>query len=66
MEKRKSAKFLFEMSHDEAREVIERKKNDKDSLVSQTQFGRLARHCLDCEDCERKAKEAGLLISRES
>ena len=66
MEKRKSAKFLLKMSHDEAQEIIEQRKKNKDSLISQIQFGRFARHCLNCEKCETEARKAGFFISGKS
>ena len=66
MKEEKSAKFLFEMNCGEAKGIIEKRKNNKDSSVSQTQFGRLARHCLNCEKCDKKAKEVGLLVSDKS
>lgn len=66
MEETKSAKFLFEMNCEEAKKIIGQRKSNKDSLVSQIQFGRLAKHCLGCEKCDKEAKEVGLLISRES
>ena len=63
MEEKKSVKYLFEMSHKEA---IEQRKENKDSLLSQIQFGRFARHCLDCEECRTEAREVGLLVSMKS
>lgn len=64
MEEKKSAKFLFEMDCEEAEKIIEKRKNDKDSLVSQIQFGRFARHCLSCDECKTKAEKDSLLVSR--
>lgn len=66
MEKEKSAKFLFEMNHNEAQEIIEKRKSDKDFLISQIQFGRFAKHCLKCDECRVKAKEVGFLVSGKS
>ena len=66
MEEKKSAKHLFEMNCEEVERIIEQRKDNKDSLISQIQFGRLANHCLNCEKCEKEAKEVGLLISSES
>ena len=66
MEEKKSAKFLFEINCEEAKGIIEKRKNNKDSLISQIQFGRLARHCLNCKECNKEAKEVGLLISSKS
>ena len=66
MKEEKSAKFLFEMNCEEAKEIIEKRKNNKDSLVSQIQFGKFANHCLNCEECDKKAKEVGLLVSNKS
>ncbi len=65
MEEKKSAKSLLEMNCKEAEGIIERRKNNKNSLVSQIQFSRFVRHCLDCDKCEAKAKKASLLISSE-
>ncbi len=66
MKEEKSAKHLFEMSHNEAQEIIEKRRSDKDFLVSQIQFGRFANHCLNCKECETKAREIGLLVSSKS
>lgn len=66
MEEKKSAKFLFEMNCEEAKEIIEKRKNNKDSLVSQIQFGRFANHCLNCEKCETEARKIGLFVSSKS
>ena len=66
MKEEKSAKFLFEMNCEEAKGIIEKRRNNKDSLVSQIQFGRFARHCLNCNKCETEARKVGLLVSRKS
>ena len=66
MEEKKSAKHLFEMDCKEAQEIIEERKKNKDSLISQIQFGRFARHCLNCEKCETEARKAGFFISGKS
>ena len=66
MKEKKTAKSLLEMNCEEAERIIEERKNNEDSLVSQIQFGRFARHCLNCKECDRKAKEVGLLVSGKS
>ena len=66
MKEEKSAKYLFEMNCEEAKGIIEKRKNNKDSLLSQIQFGRFARHCLNCEECETEARKVGFFISSES
>jgi len=66
MGKKKSAKSLLEMNCEEVKEIIRQRRNDKDSPVTQIQFDRLARHCLGCDECNKEAREAGLLISSKS
>lgn len=66
MEEEKSAKHLFEMNCEEANKITEQRKNDKDFLVSQIQFGRFANHCLNCKKCETEARKVGFFISGKS
>ena len=63
MKEKGSAKSLLEMNCGEIEKIVRQRENDKDSLVSQIQFGKLRKHCLHCKECEEKAREIGLLIS---
>ncbi|MEA1937130.1 MAG: hypothetical protein U9N04_03390 [Patescibacteria group bacterium] len=66
MEEKKSAKSLLEMDCVEVEEIIRRRKDDRDYPVSQIQFGRLAKHCLNCDKCRVKATKVGFLVANKS
>lgn len=61
MTEKKSVKNLFEMSHEEAQELIKKKSANEGFLISQIQFSRFSKHCLQCKECFQKAKEAELI-----